>query len=94
VVDARALAPDTPLVVVANRAPGARFRRGELFDEITDTLGAVDIAFAPYDGRVADAAWEGRLASRGGFVRAMEQVASIVATLPRPRRPLSLVAGS
>jgi MinD-like ATPase involved in chromosome partitioning or flagellar assembly len=94
VVDARALAPDAPLVVVANRAPGARFRRGELFEEITDTLGAVDIVFAPYDGRVADAAWEGRVASRGAFVRAMEQVTYVVATFPRPRRPLSQIAGS
>ena len=37
-VDVRPLAPETPLVVVVNRAPAARFRRGELYDELTRSL--------------------------------------------------------
>ena len=37
-VEVRALAGDAPVVVVVNRAPAARFRRGELYDEITDSL--------------------------------------------------------
>jgi MinD-like ATPase involved in chromosome partitioning or flagellar assembly len=87
VVDARALAPETPLVVVANRAPNDRFRRGELYDELTSTLAVHDVAFVPHDRHVADAAWSGTPARRGGFTRAVARIADVVLALPRQLEP-------
>jgi MinD-like ATPase involved in chromosome partitioning or flagellar assembly len=83
VVDARSLAVETPMVVVVNRAPGARFRRGELYEEITTSLGAHEVAFAPYEARVSDAAWKGAAVGSGAFARAVVRVADLVATVPR-----------
>ena len=40
-VEALALAPRASFLVAVNRAPGARFRRGELHDEITTSLASV-----------------------------------------------------
>ncbi len=83
VVEARALAVDTPMVVVVNRAPGARFRRGELYEEITASLGTHHVVFAPYEARVGDAAWKGAMVGGGAFARAVARVADLVATVPR-----------
>jgi MinD-like ATPase involved in chromosome partitioning or flagellar assembly len=83
VVEARALAVDTPMVVVVNRAPGARFRRGELYEEITASLGTHQVVFAPYEARVGDAAWKGAPVERGAFARAVARVADLAATAPR-----------
>ena len=56
----RALAPATcRWWSSSNRAPRAAFRRGELYDEITDSLAVHDVVFVPHDRRVADAAWDG-----------------------------------
>jgi MinD superfamily P-loop ATPase len=77
-VAARSLASDAPIVVFANRAPASRFRRGEIYAEITGSLDVVDVVFAPHDARVTDAAWEGRPVARGPFVRAAERTAALV----------------
>jgi CO dehydrogenase nickel-insertion accessory protein CooC1 len=82
-VMARALAPETPVVVVVNRAPPGAFRRGELYDEITSSLDAVDVGFVATDPRVAEAAWAGCRVERGRFTRAVERVCEVVQTLPR-----------
>jgi MinD-like ATPase involved in chromosome partitioning or flagellar assembly len=83
VVEARGLAVATPMVVVVNRAPGARFRRGELYEEITASLGAHEVVFAPYEGRVRDAAWKGAPVGSGAFSRSVARVADLIATVPR-----------
>ena len=70
-VDLHTLAPETPLLVVVNRAAKSRFRRGELFEELTRTVPAAGVVFAAEDARVTDAAWDGRLAPKGAFARAM-----------------------
>jgi MinD superfamily P-loop ATPase len=75
VADARALAPDTPTLTAVNRAPTSRFRRGELYEEITRSA-PMDVVFVPDDRRVGDAAWNGTPVARGPFVRAVAQVAS------------------
>ena len=89
-VDARSLAPSAALVVVANRAPAAAFRRGELYDEITSSLDAVDVVFAAVDPRVNDAAWAGQPVARGRFTRAIGGLRDVVA--PLPRRPADRAA--
>lgn len=83
-VEAFALAPDAAVVAVVNRAPDARFRRGELYEEITASLPHVELVFVPSDARVGDASWNGTPVRRGGFTRAVDEIARIV--LSRPRR--------
>jgi Mrp family chromosome partitioning ATPase len=82
-VEARGLAIDTPMIVVVNRAPGARFRRGELYEEITTSIGAHEVVFTPSDARVGDAAWSGNTVGNGAFTRAVGAVAEVITTLPR-----------
>jgi MinD-like ATPase involved in chromosome partitioning or flagellar assembly len=83
VVYARGLAVETPMVVVVNRAPAARFRRGELYEEITASLGVREVVFAPYDTRVRDAAWKGAPVGSSAFTRSVGRVADLAATGPR-----------
>ena len=78
-VEARALAPGAPFVVCVNRAPRAAFRRGELYEEIVSSLDAVDVVFVEHEGRVVDAAWDGRPVARGRFTRAISRLAEVVA---------------
>ena len=73
------------MVVVVNRAPGARFQRGELYEELRRSVPVVDVVFVPQDTRVVAAAWTGTPVAKGGFVRAVERLAEIVAARPRPR---------
>jgi len=83
IVDARSLAPSTPIVVVANRAPATAFRRGELYDEITSSIDTVDVVFVAVDTRVGDAAWAGSAVGRGRFTRGLERLGALVGELPR-----------
>lgn len=94
IVDARNLAPETPVFVVANRAPAAAFRRGELFDEIGSTVAVADVVFVVPDARVTDAAWAGTPVGRGRFTRAIQSVAVQVASLPRRAAPVRLDVAS
>jgi MinD-like ATPase involved in chromosome partitioning or flagellar assembly len=77
-VEARALAPEAPLVVVVNRAPRERFRRAELYEEIRTSLPVAEIAFCAYDARLDDAVWDGTVAVGGMFARGIERVAAAV----------------
>ena len=83
IVDARLLAASTPLVVVANRAPGSAFRRGELYEEITSSVDVVEVAFVPLDARVADAAWAGQPVASGRFTKAVGRMTDVLRPLPR-----------
>ncbi len=91
VADARTLASETPLVVVANRAPASRYRRGELYEELATALAPHDVVFVPNDPRVGDAAWNGEVVGRGPFTRAVDRLVEIgrlfVAGVARPRGP-------
>lgn len=73
-----AIAPGVPMHVVANRAPGDRFRRGEIFEEIYRTFPPTSLTFTPVDRRVEAAAWAGGLVRRGPFTRAVGAAASVV----------------
>jgi hypothetical protein len=81
-VEALALAPEIPLLIAVNRAPDARFRRAELYEEITSSLPTGDVVFVPGDARVGDAAWNGTTVHRGGFTRAVDELARQVADRP------------
>lgn len=83
---AHSLAPTAPVHVLVNRAPGDRFRRGEIFDEVNRTFPPASISFAPADRRVEAAAWSGALVSRGPFTRAVAGVVPAVFPAPAPRR--------
>jgi len=89
-VEAHSLAPLASVLVVANRAPGERFRRGELYEEITNSVPTVEIVFVGADGRVGDAAWNGTTVRRGRFTRAIDEIAARV--LAQPRRAPDAVA--
>ena len=54
-----------------------------MVDEITHSFPVVDVVCAPYDARVATAAWNGTVTGKGDFARAIESVAAIVGGLPR-----------
>jgi MinD-like ATPase involved in chromosome partitioning or flagellar assembly len=93
-VDARSLAPSSPIIVTVNRAPASSFRRGELYDEITSSLPAIEVVFVAHDSKVTDAAWAGRPIARGRFTRGVHHVAETVGTLPRDARSLPLEVAS
>jgi MinD-like ATPase involved in chromosome partitioning or flagellar assembly len=86
-VEARGLAPTTPIVVVVNRAPSATFRRAELFKEICSSIDVIEVGFVGADSRVVDAAWEGRPVRRGRFNRAVSRISKTVVGMPR--RPVN-----
>jgi MinD-like ATPase involved in chromosome partitioning or flagellar assembly len=92
IVEARALAPVAPIVVVANHAPSAAFRRGELYDEITSTVDVAEVAFVGVDARVVDAAWDGRPVARGKFTRTIAQLSNVVVAQPRRFAAAQLVS--
>jgi MinD-like ATPase involved in chromosome partitioning or flagellar assembly len=83
IVEARGLAPSTPIVVVVNRAPSASFQRAELYDEIRSSVDVVEVGFVGVDSRVVDAAWNGRPVGRGRYTRAVARIAKVVVGLPR-----------
>ena len=83
VIEARRLAPFVPMIVAVNRAPSSRFRRGEIYEELTRSLPPAPIEFLADDRRVTDAVWLGGLAGTGPFARAIARVAELVAQIPR-----------
>ena len=89
-VEAMALAPAVPMFAVVNRAAATRFRRGELYEELTSSVPAVDVAFVPLDNRVADAAWDGVPVGRGPFTRAVDAIADRVVELARRPAPIEM----
>jgi MinD-like ATPase involved in chromosome partitioning or flagellar assembly len=93
-VEARGLAPSTPIVVIVNRAPSASFRRGELYDEIRSSVDVVEVGFVGVDSRVVDAAWNGSPVRRGRFTRSVARISKVVVGLPRRALDTQLAAAS
>ncbi|MGQ0825027.1 MAG: hypothetical protein ACT4OX_08390 [Actinomycetota bacterium] len=77
-VQVRALAPDVTLVAVVNQAPADRYRRGELYDELTRSLPLHSVVFVAPDPRVGDACWSGTVVTKGAFARGITQLAGCV----------------
>lgn len=82
--EVRVLAPATPISLVVNRAPRARFNRGELAVEIRRTVGVSVLAFVPADRRVEQAAWDGTTVGPGPFTRAVTGVVDGLAATASP----------
>ncbi len=61
--------------VVINRAPPSVSQRRALFEELSQGVSQVRIAFLPEDGRVTEAAWNGVLVERGKFRRGCDRLA-------------------
>lgn len=78
IADVRALSR-VPIHVVFNRVPRGRFKRGELEEELRRTYAPPTVVFAPQDRRVEEAAWAGELAARGPFLRAVQELARVLA---------------
>jgi hypothetical protein len=94
-VDAKTLAPEAPMIVVVNRAPVARFKRGELYDEIVRTLPPHEVVFVAADRKVTDAAWNGTGVARGRFTRGVAQLgAAVLAVADAPAVEPELVQES
>lgn len=77
--DVRGLASLTPLHLVVNRAPGGRFKRGELAEEVQRTVGVASLTLVPADRRVEQAAWDGTTVGSGPFLRAVADLAGELA---------------
>jgi hypothetical protein len=75
-----------------NRAPSSRFRRGELFEELTRSLPPVHVEFLADDRRVTDAVWDGRLARTGPFARAVDRIGDVIQTLRQADEPSEVAA--
>jgi MinD-like ATPase involved in chromosome partitioning or flagellar assembly len=74
--------PAVPLHLAVNRAPNFRYRREEIRAEIVRTILPCSITWIPTDRNVETAAWNGEVAPRGPFRRAVEQLAVAVASAP------------
>jgi hypothetical protein len=90
VVEARRLAPLVPMVIAVDRASPSRFRRGEIYEELTRSLPPFHVEFLADDRRVTEAAWDGSLARTGPFTRAVARLGELVMELPRATEPLEV----
>lgn len=79
VAQVRGLAPEVPVLLAANRAPGDRFRRREVVAALTDVIPGAPVVFLPTDPRVAEAAWAGIPVTGGPFARSVAVLADEVA---------------
>jgi MinD-like ATPase involved in chromosome partitioning or flagellar assembly len=79
-----------PLHLALNRSPSGAFYRRELEREVYRSFIPTSLHVIPFDKRVEEAAWNGRLAPGGPFAKAVSHLAEQlpVASLPaRERRP-------
>lgn len=72
-VDAVAIAGETPIDVIVNRVPSSPTARVQIDESLREIAGdrIGDIAFAPRDKRVERAAWDAGLVHRGSFIKAI-----------------------
>jgi MinD-like ATPase involved in chromosome partitioning or flagellar assembly len=85
VADVRAQVRATPIHIVVNRAPGARYRREEIRAEVSRTVVPSSLTWVPDDRAVDDAAWDGDLLRRGPFRNAMGALAAVAVPEPSGR---------
>ena len=73
---AQELVAGKPVHVAFNRAPASRFKRGELEQELYRSFLPASCHLLPFDRRVEEAAWNGRLLPGGPFIRAVNGIAA------------------
>jgi MinD-like ATPase involved in chromosome partitioning or flagellar assembly len=66
------------LLVVVNRVPQRRFYRAEIRSEISSVLAGNPLALLPFDPSIEGSAWDGRMVTRGHFIREIDRVAELV----------------
>jgi MinD-like ATPase involved in chromosome partitioning or flagellar assembly len=87
ITDVRALNPDAPVHLVANRAPRDAFRKAEIEQEISRTFQPVSLSFLPPDPRVERAAWAGEVVEHGPYTKGIAELASrILPSIAPPAR--------
>ena len=67
------------LVLVVNKAPSRPFYQAEIRGEIASALPGLPLVVLPFDRKLNDSNWQGSVAHRGGFTKAMRSVARVVA---------------
>lgn len=83
--DTRRLVADAPLHLVVNRFEDGLFARSEIEQEVQEVIRPASVVFVPSDPRLAKAAWEGGLATRSGFPKALSSVADQLTTARAPK---------
>ncbi len=72
-----------PLLVVVNRAPAGTHRRSEIRSELSRAVSGVPVVLLPADPKIETAAWNGVIADRGGFHRAVKDMAALLVDASR-----------
>ncbi len=86
VADVRPLSA-APIHLVLNRAPHGAFQRTEVREELERSFRPASVTFLPYERRLAKAAWQGEVPTRGAFSRKVRGLAKAVAPVESGRRP-------
>jgi len=66
------------LVLVVNKAPSRPYYRAEIRAEITKALPGLPLVLLPFDRRLIESQWEGSVAERGVFSKAVKDVARVI----------------
>ena len=82
--EAKPLIETTPLFVAFNAYRGGSFKAAEIEAELRRVYQPGAIVFIPYDKSLMHATWQGVLADRGPFVKAMALLAAAAAPTARP----------
>ncbi|MGI8683576.1 MAG: hypothetical protein ACR2MO_00475 [Acidimicrobiales bacterium] len=90
--DVEELAPGRQVHVALNRAQRSPYRQGQLETQLCDLAGPhlASVTIVPDDAAVGRASWDGVVVARGGFRRAVKQLAANVAPAPPRRRRLKV----
>ncbi|MGI9648010.1 MAG: MinD/ParA family ATP-binding protein [Acidimicrobiia bacterium] len=84
--DTRNLLGSAALHVIVNRFADGQFARAEIRQEIAAVFDTASVTFAPWEAKLAKAAWDGRPAPRTGFSRAISSAVGNLTAAPVNRR--------
>ncbi|HEX6287384.1 MAG TPA: hypothetical protein VFZ80_07850 [Acidimicrobiia bacterium] len=76
--DVRAVAADRPVLAVVNQPGRGAFRQSETLRELSSAFPDLAVLILPFDRKIAEAAWDGELASGRSFRRAVGAMADVV----------------
>lgn len=66
------------VLVVVNRPGRGAFQPAEVFIELESAFGDLPVVTLPFDRKLADSIWDGRLASGRAYARAVSSIADVV----------------
>ena len=70
--------PSQSVLAVINKTGRGYFRRSEIVDEISRAIPGLPVLTVPFEERLDQAAWDGRLVDRGRYSRAIEAMSAVV----------------